>query len=80
MQDISILYVPSNARELHSWVAVLNDKCVGNIHLEIEPNCKIRFLDAWVHKKYRRKGIFRRLWDTRWQYVQENFPNYIAYA
>ena len=80
MQDISILYVPSNARELHSWVAVLNSECVGNIHLQIEPNYKIKFLDAWVHEGYRRKGIFRKLWDTRWEYVQENFPGYIAYA
>jgi len=80
LQDISILYIPSNARDIHSWAAVHNNECVGNIHLEVELNNKIRFFDAWVHEGYRRKGIFRRLWDTRWEYVQENFQDYTAYA
>ena len=80
MQDISILYIPSNARDIHSWVAVLNNECVGNIHLEVELNNKIRFFDAWVHKEHRRKGIFRKLWNTRWKFVQENFLGYVAYA
>jgi len=80
LQDISILYVPSNARELHSWIAILNNECVGNIHLQIEPNKQIKFLDAWVHEDYRRQGIFRQLWDTRWEYVKEHYKNYTAYA
>ena len=80
MQNISILYVPSNTRELHSWIAILNNECVGNIHLQIEPNKQIKFLDAWVHEDYRRQGIFRKLWDTRWNYVQQHYKNYKAYA
>jgi GNAT superfamily N-acetyltransferase len=80
LQDISILYSPSNTRELHSWIAILNNECVGNIHLQIEPNYKVKFLDAWVHKGYRRKGIYRRLWEVRWEYVQENLYGYTAYA
>ena len=80
MQNISILYVPSNSRELHSWVAVLNDKCVGNIHLQIEPNKQIKFLDAWVHEDYRRQGIFRQLWEVRWEFVQQKYKGYKAYA
>ena len=46
----------------------------------IEANNRIKFLDAWVHDNYRRQGIFRKLWDTRWQYVQTNYEGYIAYA
>ena len=80
MQDISILYVPSNARELLSWIAVLNNECVGNIHLQIEPHHTIKFLDAWVHEDYRRQGIFRQLWDTRWEYVKKHFNSYKVYA
>ena len=80
MQPISILYSPSNSRELHSWIAILNNECVGNIHLQVEINKKIRFLDAWVHKDYRRKGIFRQLWDIRWKFVQQNYVGYKAYA
>ena len=80
MQPISILYVPSNTRELHSWIAVLNDKCVGNIHLQLEPNKTIKFLDAWVHENHRRQGIFRQLWDTRWNYVSKHYKGHIVYA
>ena len=80
MSNISILYVPSNARELLSWIALLNNECVGNIHLQIEPNNKVKFMDAWVHEDYRRQGIYRRLWDTRWEYVKENYKDYKIYA
>ena len=80
MSNISILYVPSNARELLSWIALLNNECVGNIHLQIEPNNKVKFMDAWVHEDYRRQGIYRRLWDTRWEYVEENYKGYKIYA
>ena len=80
MQPISILYVPSNARELHSWIAVLNDECVGNINLQIEPHNTIKFLDAWVEPKYRRQGIYRQLWDTRWDFVQQHYKGYLSYA
>jgi len=80
LQPLSILYVPSNARELLSWIALLNNECVGNIHLQIEPNNKVKFMDAWVHEDYRRQGIYRRLWDTRWEYVVENYKGYKVYA
>ena len=80
MLDILVIYIPSNARNFHSWAAILNNECVGNIHLQIEPNNKIKFLDAWVHKNYRRKGIFRQLWDIRWEFVQQHYKNYKAYA
>ena len=80
MSNISILYVPSNARELLSWIALLNNECVGNIHLQIEPNNKVKFMDAWVHKDHRRQGIYRQLWDTRWNYVKEHYNGYKVYA
>ena len=37
-------------------------------------------MDAWVHKNHRRKGIFRALWDVRWDYVNKHYSGYIAYA
>jgi len=80
LSNISIIYSPSNARRLHSWIATLNNECVGNIHLQVEPNKQIKFLDAWVHEDYRRQGIFRQLWDIRWRYVQQNYIGYKTYA
>jgi len=82
-KDIQILHIPSSGTTQyvkHSWVAHVNNKCVGHIHLQREANKKVKFLDAWVHKDYRRQGIFRRLWDIRWEYVKQEFKNYTAYA
>ena len=58
----------------HSWIAHIDNQCVGHTHLHVEPENRIKFLDAWVHPDHRRKGIFRYMWDTRWDYVKENFP------
>ena len=64
----------------HAWVAHFNNECVGYIHLLLEPNNRIKFMDAWVRKDQRRKGIFRLLWDTRWDYVSNHYNGYTAYA
>tara|TARA_B100001250_G_scaffold381127_1_gene373176 strand:- start:1385 stop:1708 length:324 start_codon:yes stop_codon:yes gene_type:complete len=65
---------------MHGWIAHKNEFCVGHIHMKLEANKRIKFLDAWVHENHRRQGIFRKLWDTRWQYVNENFKGYTTYA
>ena len=62
------------------WVAHIDNQCVGYIHFLLEPNKRIKFMDAWVHEDHRRKGIFRSLWDIRWNYVNKHYKNYIAYA
>ena len=80
MLDIQIIYIPSNARDFHSWAAILSNKCIGNVHLQIEPNKKIKLLDAWVQPKYRRQGVYRQLWDTRWNFLQQNYKGYLSYA
>ena len=74
--------LPSGTRQysMHGWVAILNDDCVGHIHMVLEANSRIKFLDAWVHEDYRRKGVFRTLWNTRWDYVSEHFRGFTAYA
>ena len=82
-KDIQILHIPSSGTTQyvkHSWVAHINNKCVGHIHLQKEADKKIKFMDAWVHEDHRRKGIFRKLWNTRWDYVNEYFKGYKAYA
>ena len=82
-ENINILHVlPSGTRQynMHGWGAHLNNICVGHIHMLIESENKIKFLDAWVHEDYRRQGIFRKLWNTRWKYVNDNFKGHKAYA
>ncbi len=65
---------------MHGWVAHVDNVCVGHTNMVIEANNRVKFLDAWVHEDYRRQGIFRKLWESRWLYVQENFKGWKAYA
>ena len=64
----------------HAWVAHLTNKCVGHIHFQQEANKQIKFLDAWVHENYRRQGIYRQLWNIRWEYVKKHYKGYKVYA
>jgi hypothetical protein len=59
---------------------MIENEIVGHIFMEKEVGNKIKFLDAWVHDDHRRKGIFRMLWDTRWNYVSEQYSGYLVYA
>jgi hypothetical protein len=59
---------------------MVNGDIVGHIYMEREENMRIKFLDAWVHEEHRRKGIYRMLWDARWEYVQQQFKGYLVYA
>lgn len=75
-----IIHLKSNSQDIETWVALVDDEVVGHIYMKIEPNNKIKFLDAWVHKNWRRKGIWRELWDMRWNYVNQNYSGYLVYA
>ena len=81
--NIEIIHLqPSGTRQynMHGWIAHINNEPVGHIHMLLEANNKLKFLDAWVHEDYRRQGIYRRLWDTRWDYIKNNFNDWTAYA
>ena len=78
-----ILYVPPTGTTAccqHTWVAHVDGACVGHIKMQIEANETVKFLDAWVHKNFRRQGIFRSLWDARWKYAQKKYLGYKVYA
>ena len=81
--NIEIIHLqPSGTRQynMHGWIAHINNEPVGHIHMLLEANNKLKFLDAWVHEDHRKQGIFRKLWNMRWQYVNENFKGYTTYA
>jgi GNAT superfamily N-acetyltransferase len=80
IEDIKIIHLKSNAQQLETWIAMLNGEIIGHIYLEREENNKIKFLDAWVHEEHRLKGVFRRLWDTRWEYVKSKYEGFVVYA
>lgn len=75
-----IIHLKPNVQEIETWVALSDDEVVGHIYMKVEKDNKIKFLDAWVHPDWRRKGIYRKLWETRWDYVNKNYSGYTIYA
>ena len=80
MNEIRITHLKPNSQKTEAGVALLGGEVVGHSYMEKELGNKIKFLDAWVHDDHRRKGIFRMLWDTRWDYVSEQYSGYLVYA
>ena len=51
------------------WVAIIDNKEVGWCNMSFLPNNILKFEDAFVLPTFRGRGIYRKLWDTRWNYV-----------
>jgi predicted GNAT family acetyltransferase len=79
-EEIKIVHLKSYGQRLETWLAMSHGDIVGHIYLEREEDNKIKFLDAWVHTDHRRKGIYRKLWDTRWEYVKRQYAGWKIYA
>ena len=64
------------------WIAMIDGKEVGWCNMTFLPENTLKFEDAFVHPDYRGQGIYRKLWDTRWEYVNENLKGMkvIAYC
>jgi len=77
---IKIFHLKTNSQDIESWIATNDNEVVGHIFMKIENDNRIKFLDAWVDENHRRKGIFRQLWDKRWEYVNEHYKGYLVYA
>ena len=77
---IKIFHLKTNSQDIESWVATNDNQVVGHIFMKIENDNRIKFLDAWVDENHRRKGIFRQLWNKRWEYVNEHYKGYLVYA
>lgn len=75
-----VIHLKSNGQEIETWIATVGDEVVGHIYMKVERENKIKFLDAWVHPEFRRRGIYRNLWETRWKYVNENYKGHLIYA
>lgn len=80
LDKLTVRLIPYNGRNLLTWAAFLNQECIGNISLEIHPGKKLKFIDAWVHPDFRRLGIYRTLWDIRWEYCINNYKGYKTFA
>lgn len=83
IEDIQIMHLkPSGTRQynMHGWIAHLDNNPIGHVHMLLESNKRLKFLDAWVDEEYRRQGIYRQLWEERWRYVRQNFDGWTVYA
>lgn len=79
-EEIKVIHLKSNGQGIETWISLLDGEVVGHIYMEFQLENKIKFLDAWVHPDHRRKGIYRKLWETRWEYVNDNYKGYLIYA
>ena len=62
------------------WVAIIDKKDVGWCNMSFLPKNILKFEDAFVVPEYRGQGIYTKLWETRWKYVQEQYNGWTAYA
>ena len=58
------------------WVAIYNDKEIGWCNMTFLPNNVLKLEDAFIHPDFRGKGIYKQLWNKRYDYIQEHFSNY----
>jgi predicted GNAT family acetyltransferase len=79
---LKIIRLKTNAQNLEMWMAyeVNGEEAIGHIFMTLENNNRIKFMDAWVDEAHRRKGIYRMLWETRWEYVNENYKGWTIFA
>ena len=82
INNIKIVHLKPSAQNLEMWMAYHTDsnEAIGHIFMVIEKDQKIKFLDAWVDSTWRRKGLYRMLWETRWTYVEQNYIGWTIYA
>ena len=75
-----IIKIDTHAQNLIGWVALHDGNAIGHVFIHVEPCNKIKFMDAWVDDSYRRKGIYRKLWDTRYEYARQHYSGWLVYA
>lgn len=80
MQKIEITRFRSHAQPMETWIASHDGDVIGHIYLLVETDKKIKFLDAWVHPEWRGKGVYRRLWERRWEDVKAEYSGHTVYA
>lgn len=80
MSEVQIKHLNPHAQPTETWIAICDGNIVGHIYMQKEADNKIKFLDAFVHSDYRRRGIYRQLWDIRWEYVNKKYRGWKIYA
>lgn len=82
MENLVITHLKTNAQNLEMWIAYDSKKdiSIGHVFMLIEKDNRIKFLDAWIHDDYRRQGLYRKLWERRWNFVCENYKDHTIYA
>ena len=58
------------------WIALYNNQAIGWNSLLFLSDNTIKFANAYVEEKYRGNGIYKMLWDVRWEWCQENLKGY----
>ena len=64
----------THSRDFLGWVAMTeDDQAVGWVNLTFQKDNVIKFQDAFVSPEFRGRGIYKLLWDSRMQWVNDNY-------
>ncbi len=58
------------------WIALYDNKAIGWNSLIFLSDKTVKFANAFVEKKYRGKGIYKMLWNARWEWCEKNLKGY----
>ena len=58
------------------WVAICDNKEVGWCNMSFLPDSVIKYEDSFVSPNYRRKGIYKKLYEARDRYVTTLFKGH----
>ena len=64
----------THSRDFLGWVAMTeDDQAVGWVNLTFQKDKVIKFQDAFVSPDFRGRGVYKLLWDSRMQWVKDNY-------
>ena len=53
-----------------------NEEFLGQVNISVLMNNRIKLTGAFVEKKYRRQGVYNKLWNARMEYIDNHFKGY----
>tara|TARA_B100000683_G_scaffold238980_1_gene245217 strand:- start:237 stop:575 length:339 start_codon:yes stop_codon:yes gene_type:complete len=58
------------------WIALYHNEAIGWNSLLFLSDRTIKFANAYVKEEYRGHGVYRRLWNARWDWCEANLKGY----
>ena len=75
-EDISIIKIKPSVNVVTFIALNENQEFVGQVNISVLMNNRLKLTGAYVEKKYRKKGVYRLLWNARMDYITKHFSDY----